>query len=82
MSYRILKITVIIPLPVGEVTKVIYPDDQADDIAAAALKEREEFLKMIPLEGFTQVDPLTGEVVDTMRPEKRSEEGYSITIDK
>jgi len=33
MSYRILKITVIIPLPVGEVTKVIYPDDQADDIA-------------------------------------------------
>ena len=52
------------------------------DIAAAALKEREEFLKMIPLEGFTQVDPLTGEVVDTMRPEKRSEEGYSITIDK
>ena len=52
------------------------------DIAAAALKEREEFLKMIPLEGFTQVDPLTGEVVDTMRPEKRSEEGYSITFDK
>jgi hypothetical protein len=52
------------------------------DIAAAALKEREEFLKMIPLEGFTQVDPLTGEVVQTIRPEKRSEEGYSITIDK
>jgi len=52
------------------------------DIAAAALKEREEFLKAIPLEGFTQVDPLTGEVVQTVRPEKRSEEGYSITIDK
>jgi len=52
------------------------------DIATAALKEREEFLKMIPLEGFTQVDPLTGEVVQTIRPEKRSEEGYSITIDK
>ena len=52
------------------------------DIANAALKEREEFLKMIPLEGFTQVDPLTGEVVETSRPEKRSEEGYSITIDK
>jgi len=52
------------------------------DIANAALKEREEFLKMIPLEGFTQVDPLTGEVVQTIRPEKRSEEGYSITIDK
>jgi phosphoribosylaminoimidazole-succinocarboxamide synthase len=52
------------------------------DIAAAALKEREEFLKAIPLEGFTQVDPLTGEVCTTVRPEKRSEEGYSITIDK
>lgn len=52
------------------------------DIAAAALKEREEFLKMIPMEGFTQVDQLTGEVVQTVRPEKRSEEGYSITIDK
>jgi hypothetical protein len=52
------------------------------DIANAALKEREEFLKAIPLEGFTQVDQLTGEVCTTVRPEKRSEEGYSITIDK
>lgn len=52
------------------------------DIAAAALKEREEFLKAIPLEGFTQVDPLTGEICTTVRPVKRSEEGYSITMDK
>lgn len=52
------------------------------DIAAAALKEREEFLKVIPLEGFTQVDPLTGEICTTVRPVKRSEEGYAITIDK
>lgn len=43
MSYRILKITVIIPLPVGEVTKVIYPDDQADDIADYRAKVKEEY---------------------------------------
>lgn len=52
------------------------------DIANAALKEREEFLKMIPLEGITVVDQLTGEVYQVYRPAKSSEEGYSITIDK
>ena len=52
------------------------------DTANTDLKDREEFLKMIPMEGITQVDPLTGEVVETSRPDKRSEDGYSITIDK
>ena len=52
------------------------------DIAAAALKEREEMLKMMPVEGMTVVDELTGEVFQAVRPAKSGESGYSITIDK
>lgn len=52
------------------------------DIAAAALKEREDMLKMMPVEGMTVVDELTGEVFQAVRPTKSGESGYSITIDK
>jgi hypothetical protein len=52
------------------------------DNAAAALKEREEMLKVLPLEGITVVDDATGEVCHVCRPGKTSEEGYSITLDK
>ena len=52
------------------------------DIAAAALKEREDMLKMMPVGGMTVVDELTGEVFQAVRPTKSGESGYSITIDK
>lgn len=50
------------------------------DIAKAALKEREDFLKALPADGITEIDTLTGEVVEVKRPLKRSEDGYSITL--
>ena len=52
------------------------------EAANAALKEREEMLKVLPLEGITVVDDATGEVCRVCRPGKTSEEGYAITLDK
>lgn len=52
------------------------------EAANAALKEREDMLKVLPLEGITVVDDATGEVCHVCRPGKTSEEGYAITLDK
>ena len=50
------------------------------EIAKAAIKEREDFLKALPAEGITEIDRLTGEVVEVKRPLKKSEDGYAITL--
>jgi len=52
------------------------------DIAAANLKEREEFLKIVPLEGLTVVDDETGEVYQIIRADTKSEDGYAISYSK
>jgi hypothetical protein len=50
------------------------------DIAAALLKEREDFLKIVPHEGLEIVDDGTGEVTTVLPPLKLCEEGYSVSI--
>ena len=52
------------------------------DIADALLKEREDFLKMVPVEGTTIVDEETGEVYRINRAGKSGEEGYMISYAK
>jgi hypothetical protein len=52
------------------------------DVLTAQLKQREAFLKNIPPEGVTVINPGTGEVVHIMQPLKTATEGYSISYDK
>ena len=52
------------------------------DIDDALLKEREDFLKMVPVEGTTIVDEETGEVYRINRAGKSGEEGYMISYAK
>lgn len=47
-----------------------------------AIKERKEFLKTVPKEGLTIVDPKTGDVTTVYQPIKKSKSSYKITLAK
>jgi hypothetical protein len=46
------------------------------------LKERQEFLKRVPKEGLTVVEPFTGEVITVYPPYKTSTSTYKVTLAK
>lgn len=52
------------------------------DELTADLKEREKLLKALPDGGMMEVDQKTGEVYHIEKPEKKFENGYSITFYK
>lgn len=56
--------------------------EEALEIAKANLKERQEFLKNLPLAGFDSVDLETGAVVKLYPPSKSSTSSYKITLPK
>lgn len=54
---------------------------QRDEIVSK-IKEREEWLQSVPLNGFEYADPNTGEMVKLYRPAKSSTTSFAITFKK
>jgi hypothetical protein len=52
------------------------------DILTADMKRREAYLKVLPPEGVTVINPVTGEVVTIYPPAKTCEQGYAISYEK
>jgi hypothetical protein len=58
--------------------KYDYSSDPIASELMEKLKERQEFLKSIPVDGITEVDEETGEVRKIYRPAKKSTTTFKI----